>query len=108
MANLVKLFHRTGSLNAKKIITFGFQDGEGTYLTEQCWHGVWLSDSILSEDEGAGGDAVIEVILALDPETLENYEWIEEGKPYREWLIPAEIVNRQGTVRLMPQFEWDA
>jgi hypothetical protein len=23
-----------------------------------------------------------------------DYEWIEERKPYREWLVPAEIVNR--------------
>ena len=27
-----------------------------------------------------------------DAELL-DFEWIEEGKPYREWLIPAEVIN---------------
>jgi hypothetical protein len=25
---------------------------------------------------------------------VEEYEWVEEGKTYREFLIPAEVVNR--------------
>ena len=35
-------------------------------------------------------------MLAVDiPETMiAEYEWVEDGKPYREWLIPAEILNR--------------
>ena len=37
------------------------------------------------------------------------YEWElpEEGKPYREWCIPAAIVN-QGKVRLLTDDESDA
>jgi hypothetical protein len=26
---------------------------------------------------------------------LSEFEWVEEGKPYREWLIPAEVINPQ-------------
>ena len=29
------------------------------------------------------------------------YELVEDGKPYREWCIPAEIINRHGAVRLL-------
>jgi hypothetical protein len=28
------------------------------------------------------------------------YEWVKEGKPYREWLIPAAILNGAGQVKL--------
>lgn len=38
------------------------------------------------------------MLLALDvPDTLfEQYEWVEEEKPYRESAIPAESLNRYG------------
>jgi hypothetical protein len=29
----------------------------------------------------------------MGEDDLAFYEWSEEGKPYREWLIPAAIVN---------------
>jgi hypothetical protein len=27
-----------------------------------------------------------------------EYEWIEDGKGYREWLIPATVVNEHGRI----------
>ena len=30
----------------------------------------------------------------------EPYAWEEEGKPYREFLVPAALVNAQGTVTI--------
>jgi len=24
---------------------------------------------------------------------LATFEWVEEGKPYREWLVPAALLN---------------
>jgi len=33
------------------------------------------------------------------PETeLAEYEWIEDGKDYREFLIPAAVINEQGRI----------
>ena len=29
------------------------------------------------------------------------FEWVEEGKPYREWLVPAAVLNDAGAVRLL-------
>jgi hypothetical protein len=64
------------------------------------WSGVWLSDKPLDANEGARGDVLLKVKLDLTEEQLDDYEWIEEGKAYREWLIPAALVNAKGTVRI--------
>lgn len=85
------LYHRTPAADA--ILAEGFRDGFGLYLTAQLWSGVWLSDKPLDENEGAKGDD----LLALDiPEdAIAEFEWVQEPSfGYREWLVPAEVVNR--------------
>jgi len=32
---------------------------------------------------------------------LAEYEWIEEGKPYREWLVPAALINPRMGLRVV-------
>src|SRR5437867_3558114 len=62
-------------------------------MTERMWRGVWVSaDEPLTVNEGAG---TARDILVIDvPENLvAGFEWIEEGKPYREFLVPAVILN---------------
>jgi hypothetical protein len=34
---------------------------------------------------------------------LAAFEWVEEGKPFREWLVPAAVLNDAGTVRLLDE-----
>ena len=48
-------------------------------------------------------------LLCLDipDDVLEPYEWIEEGKPYREFLTPAEIVNSYGPPQLCDEDDYD-
>ena len=29
---------------------------------------------------------------------LDPFEWIEDGKPYREFLVPASVLNQVGRV----------
>ncbi len=106
------LYHRTTVKNANRILAHGFKDATGTYLTEQEWSGVppqkftgvWLSDQLLDINEGVPGDVVFVVTLDLSEAELDQYEWVEEGKPYREWLVPAELVN-QHWVRCRLQFD---
>jgi hypothetical protein len=86
----VILFHRTD--RAAAILHDGFRDGEGNYLTDRLWRGVWLSDQPLDENDGAFGSNVLTV--EIPGEIAEPFEWNEEGKPYREFLIPALMVNR--------------
>jgi hypothetical protein len=90
------LFHRTAAENAASILREGFMDATGYYGTSDeagkpmLWTGVWLSSVSLDPNDGANGDTVLEVTLdAVAAGILDDFEWIEEGKSYREWLIPA-------------------
>jgi hypothetical protein len=94
------LYHRTHNVDA--VLCDGFRDGEGSYGMEDfTLRGVFLSDKPLSIHEGAGGDKLLEVTLPNDCCDFSYYELVEDGKPYREWCIPAEIINRHGTVRFV-------
>jgi len=62
----------------------GFRDGKGYHGTEYLHSGVWLSDRPLEADDAALGNALLTGDQEISP-----FEWIEEGKAYREWLIPA-------------------
>ena len=88
----MKVFHRT--THATAILSHGFRDGTGKYLTKHEYTGVWVSDRPLDASEGAHG----ETLLSLDvPEdVLAEHEWFEEGREFREFLVPASILNRYG------------
>ena len=86
---MITLYHRTNKDVATQIIANGFRDSEGYYGTESLHRGVWLSDRALDANEGAVGTTVLRVELTKDEPEIADFEWIEEGKPYREWLIPV-------------------
>ena len=65
-------------------------------MTETEHTGVWLSSEVLDENEGARGDVVFTV--EVPSHEIEPFEWIEEGKPYREFLVPADVLNRLGKI----------
>jgi len=88
----VCVYHRTAAESAKAILRDGFKDATGYYLTDREHAGVWLSDRPLDANEDVNADTLLEVLI--DPDSLADYEWVEEGKPYREWLVPAVILNR--------------
>ena len=97
----VTLYHSTTTENATEILTTGFRDAIGHYLTDREWNGVWLSDVPLDENEGPRGSTVLEVALNLTEEELTSYEWTCDGQPYREWLVPAALINPRMTVRVL-------
>lgn len=90
---MLRLYHRTHSDAAESILAGGFKDGNGSYLTDRERSGVWFSDRPLDAHEGADGDTLLEVSLNTSDESIAYWEWVEEGKPYREWLMPAALVN---------------
>jgi hypothetical protein len=67
---------------------------------------VFVADVPLDVNEGAKGDAVLGLAL---PDTLDLDEWelVEDGKPYREWCIPAQVLNTHAVVRLLSEDEID-
>jgi len=95
----MRLFHRRPA--AVEILRDGFRDGCGSHLTEGQHRGVWLSSVPLDANEGAKGDDLLE--LHLPEDIVADYEWIEPA--YREFLVPAEIVNRFGPPRLLTPAE---
>lgn len=90
----MKIYHRTRQSKAKVILLEGFKDSTGRYMTENLYTGVWFSSYPLGINEGAGGDVVL--MLEIPEKIFKEYEWVEDGKNYRESLIPASIVNKYG------------
>ncbi len=101
----MRLFHRTD--HGPEIVRDGFRDGAGSYGMATLWlEGVFLSDSPVDINEGATGEDLLEV--TVDEALLPDYEIVEELKGYREWCVPADLINRHGTIRLLSIAEEDA
>lgn len=98
------LYHRTHT--ADDILRDGFRDAEDTYMTDVLLRGVWLSAWPLDIQEGARGHQVLEVELP-DARAI-PHELTEEGKTYREFLVPADVLNRHGRTRLLSEADVDA
>jgi len=64
-------------------------------------------------NEGAKGDTLLRCDLDVEPADIAVYEWddvkFDDNLPnfpmFREWLIPADLINRQGKVSLVHR--WD-
>src|SRR5690348_14501478 len=87
----MRVYHRTFAGPA--ILRGGFHDSPWRPSPAADYsYGVFVSaDHPLDENEGADGDAVIE--LTIPDDLFVAYELVEEGKPYREALIPSVELN---------------
>lgn len=102
------LFHRTTAKAARVILTRGFQDTSGYYMVSRRTSGVWFSDRPLDANEGAFGDTLLRLVLRAGPRELRKHEWVEDGKGYREWQLPAALVNaRRRSLVIVPQWRED-
>jgi hypothetical protein len=90
------LYHQTTLETAHDIHESGFKDSVGYFLNNRIWTGVWLSS--LPPEPTSPGCALLKVKVDLDYDQLCRWEWAGEGSSYREWLIPANILNRCATV----------
>lgn len=64
---------------------------------------MWLSNVPLDENEGPCSDILLEVTTEMTESEVAQYEWIEEGKPYREFLIPAAEINSRVKIRIVEE-----
>lgn len=92
-------YHRTTAKNAASILANGFRDATGHYGLPIEVTGVFLSEREDLGDQEIPDGAVFEIDLPLSEAELETFEIVEESKPYREWLVPASLINSRGTVR---------
>ena len=102
------VYHRTTIADARAIAKSGFEDREldfglhdvvsGEEITVA---GVWLCDRTLASNEGPGGDAMLEIKLDVEEETLQAFEL--EGLLWdaRVWVAPAEWVTAHSKVRIL-------
>jgi hypothetical protein len=96
-----RYFHTTDYADA--IVRGGFRDGTGSYLfAELTLTGVFVADCPVDCNEGAQGDQVL-IVEVPDAVDLGEFEIVEDGKPYREWCIPAALLNRHATVSLLAE-----
>ena len=106
----MKLYHGTTLANAEQVVRKGFQDVTSNFglysaATNEPVNttGVFFSDLVLDENEGVCSEAYL--VLEIPSEHLASYEWIEEGKGYREWCIPAALANSFFTNRTI--YSWE-
>jgi hypothetical protein len=94
----MRLYHVTDRASARAMFADGFEDSEVIHDNRELQIGVWPADRALAGEEDAGPrlGPLLEVALEIElpAEVLETYERQEEGKPYREFGMPAELVNR--------------
>jgi hypothetical protein len=93
----VRLHHTTTKLNANRIMRDGFRNASGDYgLATTILTGVWFASEPLGVNEGCADEPSLGapvIVIELDEGQIHEYELIEEGKPYREWCVPAELAN---------------
>ena len=94
----MRLYHGTTLANAEQVAGSGFQDVTSNFGLYSAVSGapvnttgVFFSDLVLDENEGVCSQAYF--VLEIPSEHLASYEWMEEGKGYREWCIPAALAN---------------
>jgi hypothetical protein len=103
----LKLYRRVTPEEAQRTLQIGFRDQRHNYGTDREWAGVWVSQEPLDANEGTAlaATALLEIELALPESAIADYEWVEDAKPHREWLVPAELLNAHAKVRLMSEAE---
>lgn len=88
---LMKVYHRTDHADA--ILGGGFRDAQGSYgLEGLVLRGAWISDVPLDANEGAHRARLLGA--EIPEHRLLDYEIVEEGKRYREFCVPSEILNQ--------------
>jgi hypothetical protein len=99
----MRFYHRTSAENVEAILAEGFGDGRGAYPTDPEFTGVWICDVPVGVNEGGFGDVLLVVETPL--ELVEPYEFIEEEKFHREFLVPAELINQHAKLSVTTEYE---
>jgi hypothetical protein len=67
--------------------------------------GAWLSSIPLDFHQGASGDVLLQIDTDLGETELAQYEWVtKKEKGYREWLVPAALINPRMKVTVISRW----
>ena len=58
-----------------------------------------------NDTNNVSADAILAVSLDCGPSDLSDYEWVQEGQSYGEWVIPADFANKH-TLAIV-QLDWN-
>jgi hypothetical protein len=92
----VKLYTRVATAAVDAILEAGFSDRD-VHLAN--WPGRWPPRGVLvgeqppPEREGAEPSVIVALTLPEDAR-IRDFEIHEQSNPWREWVIPASLVNR--------------
>jgi len=93
----MRLYHVTDHGSAEMILKQGFQDAEVIHDNRELLIGVWLADRCLAGENDVGPRlgpvADVALWIELPAETVEPHERTDRRKPYREFCVPARVVN---------------
>ena len=95
----MKLYHLTRHGGA--ILANGFRDNTSHYGADTPHTGTWWSDRPLWDAGEVDPDEGSLFELVINEATASEYEWVQEGLTYREFLIPAAVVKSLG-YRMVP------
>jgi hypothetical protein len=101
----VKVYYITQAENAASVLANGFRDGTGRPASQAEHRGVWVCDRLLVLLSGIELGDVACFEIRVPREWLLRYEWREEGRGYREFLVPAIELNEFPRRRLSEK-EW--
>lgn len=87
----MKFYHVTRRQTAHEIEQQGFKDAQGCSADEQPVRGVWVAARPLIAECGFEDAAVFE--LDLPEDGLRQYALPRDPKGYRQWCVPASLVN---------------
>jgi hypothetical protein len=87
----MRLYHVSD--HAETILASGFSDGSGFFRSGKLHRGVWLYDRPIEEGIERAANARTVVVDVPDDVAL-RHEWLDEPRPYRQFLIPARVANR--------------
>jgi len=90
----MKVYHMARAGNAPDIETRGFRGPPGRYLTDSLHNGVRVSDRPLLAESEIESEPTVCFEIAVPDKVLLSREWTEPRKGYREFLVPAAVLNR--------------
>src|SRR3954451_22388956 len=100
----MRLYHVTDRDSGELILEQGFQDAEVIHDDRELLIGVWLADRCLAgeNDVGPRMGPVPDVAVSIEvpAEGVEQYERRDPEDPYREFCVPANLLNQHEIERV--------